>query len=140
MVLEYLTLIRPRETAQGMYPGVAGGRVSCDLRIGPGPEPAPSDYEETEMPGWPDKLRLKALAEEDIYFAKRDRELIKALHERRLAKLLKVDAKKAKKKAKTLQNAYADATLSHKDKPKRLAKYYRGLIKKALRLVTRKRH
>ena len=95
---------------------------------------------EAFMTGFVEQLRLAEKAAEDIYFAKRDRELIKALHERRLAKLLKVDAKKAKKKAKTLQNAYADATLSHKDKPKRLAKYYRGLIKKALRLVTRKRH
>ena len=92
------------------------------------------------MTGFVEQLRLAEKAAEDIYFAKRDRELIKALHERRLAKHLKVDAKKAKKKAKTLQKAYADATLSHKDKPKRLAKYYRGLIKKALRLVTRKRH
>ncbi len=86
------------------------------------------------MTNWPDKLRLKALAEEDIYFAKRDRELIKALHKRRLAKHLKVDTKKAKKKAKRLQKAYADVTIGHKDRPKRLAKFYRGLIKKALRL------
>ena len=92
------------------------------------------------MTNWPDKLRLKALAEEDIYFAKRDRELIKALHERRLAKHLKVDAKKAKKKAKALQKTYADVTLSHRGKPKRLAKYYRDLVKKALKLVARKRH
>ena len=37
------------------------------------------------MTDYPEKLRLKALAEEDIYFAKRDRELIRALHERKLA-------------------------------------------------------
>jgi N12 class adenine-specific DNA methylase len=92
------------------------------------------------MPSWPDKLRLKALAEEDIYFAKRDRELIKALHRRRLAKHLNVDTKKAKKKAKTLQKAYADVTVSHKDRPKRLAKFYRGLITKALGLVSRRGH
>ena len=92
------------------------------------------------MTNWPDKLRLKALAEEDIYFAKRDRELIEALHERRLAKHLKVDAKKAKKKAKTLQKAYAEVTLSNWGRPKRLARSYRGLIRKALKLVTRKRH
>lgn len=33
----------------------------------------------------PEKLRLKGLAEEDIYFARRDRELIEALRRRRLA-------------------------------------------------------
>ena len=30
-----------------------------------------------------EKLRLKGMAEEDIYFARRDRELIEALHRRR---------------------------------------------------------
>lgn len=34
------------------------------------------------MAGLPEKLRLKGLAEEDIYFARRDRELIDALHHR----------------------------------------------------------
>ena len=34
------------------------------------------------MADLPEKLRLKGLAEEDIYFAKRDRELIDALHHR----------------------------------------------------------
>jgi hypothetical protein len=29
---------------------------------------------------WTEKLRLKGMAEEDIYFARRDRELIDALH------------------------------------------------------------
>ena len=37
------------------------------------------------MNDYPDKLRLKEMAEEDIYFAKRDRELIAAMHERKLA-------------------------------------------------------
>ncbi len=32
-----------------------------------------------------DKLRLKEQAEEDIYFAKRDRERVKALRDKRLA-------------------------------------------------------
>ena len=85
----------------------------------------------------PEKLRLKALAEEDIYFAKRDRELIKALHKRRLAKHLKIDKKKARKKAKRLQKAYAEVTENHGGRPKRLAKHYRGLIRKALKLANR---
>ena len=37
------------------------------------------------MTDFPDKLRLKEQAEEDIYFAKRDRERIKALRKKRLA-------------------------------------------------------
>ena len=34
---------------------------------------------------WTEKLRLKEMAEEDIYFARRDRELIDAMHKRRSA-------------------------------------------------------
>lgn len=37
------------------------------------------------MTTWTEKLRLKGMAEEDIYFARRDRELIDALHKRRAA-------------------------------------------------------
>ena len=92
------------------------------------------------MTDFPDKLRLKALAEEDIYFAKRDRELIRALHERRLAKHLKVEAKKKKKKkAEALEGKYATATVEHRNRLAKLAKCYRSLIDKALKLVKRKR-
>ena len=90
------------------------------------------------MTNLPAKLRLKAMAEEDIYFAKRDRELIEALHRRKLAKYLKVDKKKARKKAKRLQKEYADVTVSHQGRPKKLSKYYRKLIKKARKLVSRR--
>jgi hypothetical protein len=37
------------------------------------------------MPDFPDKLRLKEQVEEDTYFARRDRERIKALREKRSA-------------------------------------------------------
>jgi hypothetical protein len=40
------------------------------------------DRGHTTMTTWTEKLRLKGMAEEDIYFARRDRELIDALHER----------------------------------------------------------
>jgi hypothetical protein len=86
----------------------------------------------------PDKLRLKALAEEDIFFAKRDRELIAALHKRKLAKHLQLNKQKARKKAKALQKKYAAVTLSHKNRPQKLARFYRALIKKARKLVSRK--
>jgi hypothetical protein len=36
------------------------------------------------MTDFPDKLRLKEQAEEDIYFARRDKERIKALRKKRL--------------------------------------------------------
>jgi hypothetical protein len=91
------------------------------------------------MSNFPEKLRLKALAEEDIYFAKRDRELIKALHERKLAKHLKLEAKKKKKKAQVLEDKYAAATVENGNKLKKLGKCYRSLIDKALKLIKRKR-
>ena len=37
------------------------------------------------MADFTDKMRLKEQAEEDIYFAKRDRERVKALRDKRLA-------------------------------------------------------
>lgn len=36
-----------------------------------------------KMTIWAEKLRLKEMAEEDIYFARRDRELINAMRKRR---------------------------------------------------------
>ena len=39
--------------------------------------------------GFSDKLRLKETAEEDIYFARRDRERIEALHEEKSAEQLR---------------------------------------------------
>ena len=90
------------------------------------------------MNSFPDKLRLKEMAEEDIYFAKRDRELIEALHERRLAEHLKIEKKKKIKKAEALEDRYAAVTVEHWYALKKLGKCYRSLIDKALKLVKRK--
>lgn len=90
------------------------------------------------MTNFPDKLRLKAMAEEDIYFAKRDRKLIKAMHERKLAKHLKIEKNKNKKKAERLEDKYAVVTAEHWYKPRKLQKCYRNLIDKALKLVKHK--
>lgn len=43
------------------------------------------------MTGWTEKLRLKGMAEEDIYFARRDRELINAMRKRKSAKQRRPD-------------------------------------------------
>ncbi|MGD8275114.1 MAG: putative molybdenum carrier protein, partial [Thiohalocapsa sp.] len=42
------------------------------------------------MSNLPDKLRLKEQAEEDQYFARRDRELVAALHARRACLVARV--------------------------------------------------
>ena len=49
------------------------------------------------MSDFNDKLRLKEAAEEDIYFAKRDRERIKALREKKLAEQQGKDQQPAEK-------------------------------------------
>ena len=41
------------------------------------------------MSNFVDKIHLKELAEEDLYFAKHDRELIRALQKKQLGKLAK---------------------------------------------------
>lgn len=84
------------------------------------------------------KLKVKGKAEEDIYFAKRDRELIEAMHQRKLAKHLEIEAKKKKKKAAALEDKYAAVTVEHWYELKKLGKHYRALIDKALKLIKRK--
>jgi len=91
------------------------------------------------MTDLPEKLRLKEMAEEDVYFARRDRELIKALHRRKLAKHLKIDARKEKKKAQKLEEHYATATARYWRSPWKLGECYRDLIRKVSKLVRRKR-
>ena len=90
------------------------------------------------MTDFPNKLRLKEMAEEDIYFAKRDRELIRAMHERKLAKHLKIEKDKKKQKAERLEDRYATVTKEHWYELKKLQKHYRNLIDKALKLVKHK--
>ncbi|NEX23420.1 hypothetical protein G3480_24520 [Thiorhodococcus mannitoliphagus] len=84
---------------------------------------------------FPEKLRLREMAEEDIYFARRDVELIEALHKKRLGKLAKCGDGE-KKVAKAFEQRFEDLTQKHKDKPHKLLRAYRGLlddIKKACR-------
>ena len=90
------------------------------------------------MTDFPNKLRLKEMAEEDIYFAKRDQELIRAMHERKLAQHLKIEKHKKKKKAGRLEDRYSTVTKKHWYELKKLKKHYRNLIDKALKLAKRK--
>ena len=82
-----------------------------------------------------DKLRLKEMVEEDIYFAKRDQELIRALHEENLAEQLKDDDKEKVEQAKELQKKYAQVTRKHRLDTRELAEHYRKLVEKALKLI-----
>jgi len=75
------------------------------------------------MDHFAEKLRLREMAEEDIYFAKQDLELVKALHRKRLAKHAQCDGFSEKKKARDFEVRYAALTNGHRTvrrKPKRL--------------------
>lgn len=54
------------------------------------------------MMGWTERLRLKELAEEEIYFAKRDLELVDAMRRQKTTKHRSVANKKEKKTIKSL--------------------------------------
>lgn len=54
-----------------------------------------------------EKLRLKEMAEEDIYFAKRDLELIEALHQRQLTQHAPCNSVTAHQQAKAFEDRYA---------------------------------
>ena len=78
------------------------------------------------MSDFVDNLRLKEAADEDIYFAKRDVELIEALHTKRLAKLAKCSGEK--KQAKVFEKRFLAISAKNKRKPRRLLRAYRALL------------
>lgn len=80
------------------------------------------------MPDLIQKLNLKGQAEEDIYFAKRDRELIKALHKKKLHKVVECESKGDKKLTRGYEKRFEKITDKHKNKPKRLARACKELI------------
>ena len=81
-----------------------------------------------EMSKFTDKLQLKGMAEEDIYFAKRDVELIDALHRGKLAKVAKCGDEGAKAKAEVFEDRFKEISKKNKKKPRRLLRAYRALI------------
>jgi len=80
------------------------------------------------MTDFVDKMRLKELAEEDVYFAKRDMELIRALQKKQLAKLAKCGNDEEKNQAKAFEKRFDAVTDKHKTKPHKLARGYRKLL------------
>ncbi len=91
------------------------------------------------MTDFPDKLRLKELAEEDIYFAKRDRELIQALREKRLAESAHCPSKKGKKRARAFEKQFQKITDKHQDKKRKRFQAYRRLIEKIVKVCSRQK-
>ncbi len=83
--------------------------------------------------GFSDKLRLKEMAEEDIYFARRDRERIEALHEGKSVEQLR-DDKGDQDDKKKISSDVVD------EKPRlflELIEYFRKLARKVMGLAKR---
>jgi len=81
------------------------------------------------------KMALKEMAEEDIYFAERDRELIEALHRQRLQDVVKCVKEKS---AGRFETQFREVTDRHKKNPKRLAKAYRKLLSRIRKACSHK--
>ena len=79
-----------------------------------------------------EKIRLKEQGEEDLYFSKRDHELIKAMRKKELAKALAAKSKEEKKAARYIEQDYQKATRSYRNKPGKLLKAYRNILNKLL--------
>ena len=86
------------------------------------------------MSKFAEKLRTRGKVEEDLYFAKRDRELLKAMRKEKLAKALDVGGKKKKKACKELQQDFSRQSKRYKKHHEKLAKAYKKLLKKAKKI------
>ena len=87
------------------------------------------------MSNFAKKLRNKGKVEEDIYFAKRDRALLKAMNKEKLAKALDVRGKKKKQACKELEQDFSKTSKRHREKIGKLKKAYKKLLKRAKKLV-----
>jgi hypothetical protein len=80
------------------------------------------------MKDFVEKMRLKGMAEEDVFFAKQDAELIDALQKKKLAKLAKCSGSGEKKQAEAFEERFEALSEKHKKKPRKLLKSYRDLL------------
>ena len=77
-------------------------------------------------------LRLKELADEDIYFAKRDQELIEALHRKRLAEAVAAASRREVKLARRFEKHYRKVSRSCRKQPLMLIRALRRLVDRIL--------
>jgi len=77
-------------------------------------------------------LRLKELAEEDIYFARRDQELIQALHNQRLAEAVAAATRKNRNLARTFEKQYRKVSRVCRKEPLMLIRAIRRLVDRIL--------
>jgi len=79
------------------------------------------------MADFVEKLQLKGKAEEDIYFAKRDRELLDALQRRKLETVADCGPDD-KERAAGFEDRFQSISDRHKDEPGVLISAYRRLL------------
>ena len=91
------------------------------------------------MADFVDKLRLKEAAEEDLYFAKRDRELLKALHEKRLAQEVECAEEADRGSPARFERRFQQLSEQHEGQPGKLAQAYRALLDEIRRLCSVRR-
>ena len=80
------------------------------------------------MSNFVEKLRLKEMAEEDLYFAKQDLDLIKALHNKKLAKAADCSSEKCNAKAEGFEKRFERIKDKHKKKPRKLFRALSALV------------
>jgi hypothetical protein len=79
------------------------------------------------MTDFVERLQLKGQADEDIYFAKQDRELLDALHRRQLGAVADCEAGD-QDRAAAFEDRFQAVTDRHRDEPGRLLSAYRRLL------------
>lgn len=87
-----------------------------------------------------EKLRLHEMAEEDVWFARHDLELLDALHRKQLRQLADCgDDATAARQAQDFEERFAEITETHADSHGHLVAAYRGLLADIAR-VCKRRH
>jgi hypothetical protein len=84
------------------------------------------------MKDFAETMRLKGKAEEDIYFAKRDQELIAALHQETLDSLSSIERKKAQKVAHEYEKEIEKLAKSQRKDSEKLSNSYAKKLGKLL--------
>ena len=77
------------------------------------------------MPDFPEMMNLKEKAEEDIYFARLDKELIAMMHRQNLERFNESDKEKARELADSYQKQLGKLADSHRRDHENLASTYR---------------
>lgn len=81
-----------------------------------------------------EQFRLKEMAEEDVYFARRDLELIDALHRRELRSLAQCATDDEEARAEAFEDRFAELHEEHKHARGSLLRAYRTLLDEIARV------